>query len=335
MGALSPRILDIPERMKTALMQYMGAVLPSCSLYFSSSQNTGKTPTLLSLSLHHTLLLTTNTLSLPLTSSPSNPFTYPSSYPSSYLSFLFSFLFCFLLSFLPLFLTLILPPIFHLSSPSSYPSSNPFCPLLLPLLLPSSFLLSAYGEHHGVLWFEAIRNSLSGGQEDSRTIGQGCSSGDSSSVSGSATTCYLMISLYYDLYYTPPILFPLLLLLSPPTLQLSSYTLYIASSSTTTTAQRLSSTSSSLMCSRIISVLISALVLTYFDAFCLCAGADESAVRTAVTTADCSKEGSRTFHSRHRPSSRFGWTKRLEQVRTCTRSLYLRKMFFSVMNCLN
>ena len=42
MGALSPRILDIPERMKTALMQYMGAVLPSCTLFFSSPQNTGK-----------------------------------------------------------------------------------------------------------------------------------------------------------------------------------------------------------------------------------------------------------------------------------------------------
>ena len=116
MGALSPRILDIPERMKTALMQYLGAVLPSCSLYFSSSQNTGKTPPLLSFSLHHSLLLTTNTLLLPLTSSPF--------YPSFLLSFLFCFLSSSLLFFLPLFLHLLLPLLLPLILPSSSPSSN-------------------------------------------------------------------------------------------------------------------------------------------------------------------------------------------------------------------
>lgn len=41
LAALSPRILDIPERMKTALMQYLGVIVPYCTDYFSVPQNTG------------------------------------------------------------------------------------------------------------------------------------------------------------------------------------------------------------------------------------------------------------------------------------------------------
>jgi hypothetical protein len=39
-AALSPRILDIPERMKTALMQYLGVVIPHCGAFFSQPHNT-------------------------------------------------------------------------------------------------------------------------------------------------------------------------------------------------------------------------------------------------------------------------------------------------------
>jgi hypothetical protein len=41
MAALSPRIFEIPERMKTALMQYMGVLVPHCTGYFSVPHNTG------------------------------------------------------------------------------------------------------------------------------------------------------------------------------------------------------------------------------------------------------------------------------------------------------
>jgi hypothetical protein len=42
LAALSPRILDIPERMKTALMQYLGVIVPYCTDYFTVPQNTGE-----------------------------------------------------------------------------------------------------------------------------------------------------------------------------------------------------------------------------------------------------------------------------------------------------
>ena len=39
-GALSPRIPEIPERMKTAVMQFLGVVVPHCGSYFANPQNT-------------------------------------------------------------------------------------------------------------------------------------------------------------------------------------------------------------------------------------------------------------------------------------------------------
>jgi hypothetical protein len=38
--AMSPRILEIPERMKTALLQYLGAIVPHCLGFFSQPHNT-------------------------------------------------------------------------------------------------------------------------------------------------------------------------------------------------------------------------------------------------------------------------------------------------------
>lgn len=40
MSSLSPKMMEIPDRMKTALMQFLGAVAPHCEDYFIQSQNT-------------------------------------------------------------------------------------------------------------------------------------------------------------------------------------------------------------------------------------------------------------------------------------------------------
>ena len=39
-SALSPKIVDIPEKMKTAVIQYLVVLVPHCSSYFSNPQNT-------------------------------------------------------------------------------------------------------------------------------------------------------------------------------------------------------------------------------------------------------------------------------------------------------
>jgi hypothetical protein len=40
MAALSPRMHEVPDRMKTALMQFLGAIVPHCAEYFAAPQHT-------------------------------------------------------------------------------------------------------------------------------------------------------------------------------------------------------------------------------------------------------------------------------------------------------
>jgi hypothetical protein len=40
MSALSPRMAEVPDRMKTALLQFMSAVAPHCEAYFSHAAHT-------------------------------------------------------------------------------------------------------------------------------------------------------------------------------------------------------------------------------------------------------------------------------------------------------
>ena len=39
MGALNPRILDLPERTKTAVVQFLCVVVPHCGRYFEEGKN--------------------------------------------------------------------------------------------------------------------------------------------------------------------------------------------------------------------------------------------------------------------------------------------------------
>ena len=140
-AALSPRIFDIPERMKTALMQYMGVIVPHCTAYFSVPINTG-TPN---------ILINKKKCNLHIMEKRN-------SFRNCFYPGVYSYLFIVVTSYL---IKSSLPQ--YLFSYYLIKCSSPHY-----LSLTSRHFSRSYGKHIGMWWIEAFGDPYSSGQKASR-----------------------------------------------------------------------------------------------------------------------------------------------------------------------